>query len=1063
MAANSFSSNRLVRFVDVQERYSPSQDIVVEYRQKRKMASHANDWIGIFTIDWHQLDECIHREKVPMPTRKSKKVLQKMVKFPANSIQMNPIPNCLYQFVYISVEDIVNGVSSAFTLGNSWEPSDYVCELGPFEMICSGEEMNAHGDSLPDLIQFDSFCIVDEINDTMRDSAVLGMPTFDEEFLSNDKPVSRDNIVMTSDDKRDRIYDHVTLNFEETPTEKDTSMIYSDFIINIEQEEEKANTNKERTLVPVFNQKKTILPYKRFNIFDSLLNMDVNMSFIPNPMKTDLMLNALIKLLHDPSIPPVQNIMTPAIKAANPSCQVCSKRSREQKITKSRLYKSRRDKERLNEDISQLKILLANQETILDEFSQQIKNLVHDKAQLTIINDNFNEQNQKLIEQMEQQRRRLASLRLQIKCQKQENKNLQDRIVGLEGERSSYEVALSLLDVERDMEEIQREYLEMELADIKEQFQACEAFLDDVMYTLSIHGYDRITNVHGCSVDLRNKDGNVFDLYGWSMEMSKRQELHAMNLAKQEQIITNLRKELQIAEQALAEKDKTIKNLQHNQEDIESKNRQLLQKVEQLMFAVALAEEKEGALYNMLLQERHNNSYHAPHQRTREHVTSQACKPTIRDAAASKTNTTPQASDQGKSTKKYIDQRKKATSSSDTKLIRKYSDVVKNANNKSTNSSDSKIDNALETCKSLLQQAVTSTKSPPPTSVNKKSQGSKSMNNHSNEVDETKSNMRYTDPCGPAMIQDSLILNGSELGNLFMEPTVNMRQSVILEGGILPKMYREHKDVVMQESGILHGNVLKNLFRAKASKQVLCPQESTILTGDVLPKLFESESVSVSSRGSSVFDDDVLSSLFKTSSEESIETLEESGSTNQEVSEQVTSHGYINNIARLLDRALSIIFSAVTNDTDEGAYEPLSNIIQSAMRDINTSEASEPEEIVPLLSEYPMPQSQGNSTYDAMTEKMERCIEKEHMPQPQGNSTYEEMNEKMERCIENEPEAGASLSPSTVLSSLMKSSRMSRQVKRDRKFAYPPEMGCSKRRRNKKNYKKNTYSFKTLL
>lgn len=1062
MAARSFASNRLVSFVDIQTHYVPSQDIVIEYRQKRKMASHPSDWIGVVVIDWQDLNECIYKQKVLAPNRKIKKDIKRTIRIPANSIQIVPNLRCQYEFVYVTVAGIVNGTSSTFTLGD--QPPDYLCELGPFEMISSGNEANAQGDSVPTFIGpvpgsalFDSFYMVDEVADTPHDAVSVTMPTFDQEFLACDKPVTRDNVVMTSDEGQSRqiTYDHVTLNSEATQGGKNSSS-YNDFIIDMtglsEQESEEMKESREeiQQLVPIYNQNRTMLAYKPFNLFEKVIDVNVDKSCLCDSTKTDMMLEALVHLLRDAPSPPMLHVMTPAMKETPPSCQTCSKRLRDVKITRSRLLKSRRDKKRLDEEIANMKLLVDNQETLLEEFAQQIKNLVHDKAQLTIVNDNFSDQNRKLTEQMNDQQQRLTDLKKLVKSYKAENKKLQDRIIGLEGELSSYEVVINLMEMEREMDEQYSEYLNMELADIREQYQSCEALLDDVMYTLNIYGYDRMIDANGRPIDLTNKFGNSFELYGWSMKKGRREELYSMNLAKQEQYIQNLTNEIKVAEQLLAEKDEIIRNLHDIQEDMNSRNKELVGKIEHLMYCLALAEEKEGALYSMLIQERRNNGHHrSPQQRAHDNETSQRYVQANRSVATSNTNMTKPISYQNKSTvtfsekvREQINTSDRAAHSSVRKPFKKYSDAVKNTTRSCERGTTGDSD-LFGAWMSPVQRAVTATQSAPPVAKIEEANDfcSKRQYNVITEAESASTTMRNSTLGGMPKRDNSEVLTGVELPELFKEPAVDMRQSVILEGGVLPKLYRQKEEnVFQQDSSIFQGNVLRNLFKANASKHGISPRESSILADGVLQKLFDSDSESVSSRGSSVFEGYVLPALFRTSSEESIETIDEINLGPQQPAAQTTSQGLqhcLQDFLRMLDRALSMVFSNALDDTDDQTYEPLNEIIQSAIRNMNAEENTNDEEIIPLLSEYPI-------------------------TMPRENMGYERIEQKPDQSETTEMASGTR---SQLVDSLVQSRRLSRKEKHDRKFAYSAEMGSSKRRMNKKNYRKKSYgsTFKCRL
>ena len=89
--ASGTHSSQLVTFVDTPSNYTPSRDIFVEYRQKRKLTSHADDWVGVFLSDWFTLDECIAQQAVPKPTKRNKKITRKVIKIPANTIKVGHV------------------------------------------------------------------------------------------------------------------------------------------------------------------------------------------------------------------------------------------------------------------------------------------------------------------------------------------------------------------------------------------------------------------------------------------------------------------------------------------------------------------------------------------------------------------------------------------------------------------------------------------------------------------------------------------------------------------------------------------------------------------------------------------------------------------------------------------------------------------------------------------------------------------------------------------------------------------------------------------------------------
>ena len=90
---------------------------------------------------------------------------------------------------------------------------------------------------------------------------------------------------------------------------------------------------------------------------------------------------------------------------------------------------------------------------LLNEFAAQIKNLVHDKAQLTVINEDMSAEVEKLAEQMQRQRRRISEMKKTFKQQQKTNRELEDSILDLEGQSSSYELVIRMTDTEREFQQ----------------------------------------------------------------------------------------------------------------------------------------------------------------------------------------------------------------------------------------------------------------------------------------------------------------------------------------------------------------------------------------------------------------------------------------------------------------------------------------------------------------------------------------------------------------------------------------------------------------------------------
>ena len=548
----------VISFDDVPEYHLTDKDLVAVYSIDTQSGyePHSRDWIGVFKEGWSHTRQYLAFEWAPKQAQVPYPPSMRSVLFPSQDIQFPSDSSMKYQLVYVNKQDDVVGMSNKFFFIDkpmSSMGSDHSLEslLGPNSSptgskqgLLDGYELVSNPSStISDLVYLD---YVNAVNSLEQIANIEDVAAQLQDAINTDQD-------MDCKENMERALVHVR--------------------------------SKDRALIKVNSKDKALVPYRKDKLMPIYTakraedNSEKKSSvFDMTPVSTRYFLPASStesqdKIVHDR----VQELIeehTPPTTAESRNVQQQQQHfGTVKQVTMAKCRRCRRQRSSLDKlkkrywrTVTELDNVAdqrdaANQdreikEAQVEELSKQIDELMAENTSMTATNDTLMCQLKAASSTKQQHKARLAALQHKLDV-------LREGMEKAEEEKNQLQAKLEEAGSDREQMLLQKEKLELTVAELEHQNNELNHQLDDILYTLSLQGLTRYKDKEGKVIDLSKVAGSLTAIDGWNVATSSRKTGRLLaGLANKDIEIQSLGEECQHLKQNATHQDKKLQEVQ---------------------------------------------------------------------------------------------------------------------------------------------------------------------------------------------------------------------------------------------------------------------------------------------------------------------------------------------------------------------------------------------------------------------------------------------------------------------------------------------------------------------
>ncbi|XP_064644665.1 tax1-binding protein 1 homolog [Lineus longissimus] len=587
----------LVTFEDTPSFYVPGQDVFVIYTLGSDFKPTSRDWVGVFPCGWSSLSKYLTFQWSPKEPRNSKFPNIRSVMFLGNDIQVPSNQDDKFQFLYISKQHVV-GVSRSFVF-SEFSPEGLTCteedldSLGPVTIVETTNDQKGLTDNYDLLVNASS-------SDSWSDSDLPPLIDVKDTFTLVDVPTTKPSPLEMVPIKPAKA--------ASDPDNKETAVI----------------PYKSKTIVPIFNTiakevedellwpistlrtpPRTPSPLKDLALRGACGGPAISVVSKPTTDKVFSDFLQLLSNLNLESTAPAPERPLKVKTAPSPifgntvarkrsSCKVCRHKDVILAEAKDQIYCLKREKADIKRDLDEVQSEIDLKSILLDEIAKQVKNLISENTNLVMMKEKLQRQTDwwecSSCKTKDDLTQAIGTLRSGNKRLCEQNKDLESNLKSSQSERNKLSKELDILKCQQH--------------DLGGKYSSLEQHLNDIMFTLSTKGVDKIVDRNGNNTTLDTTQGSLLDIEGWQVAMPRKTGKHLATIAAKNEVIRDLRSAMEGLESNLNSLQSDIDALRKDTKDTKSERDHVKEQLDFLQRDHLEVKNQEESLSMMLGAER---------------------------------------------------------------------------------------------------------------------------------------------------------------------------------------------------------------------------------------------------------------------------------------------------------------------------------------------------------------------------------------------------------------------------------------------------------------------------